>query len=324
MTTDLLVTGGSGMLGSALKALRPDAGFLSRGDGDLTDISQVRAIFRKHRPERVLHLAAKVGGVKQNALKNADFFTENVQINTNVLSVARETGVSRLISVLSTCAFPVFSDRASRESDLHSGMPFEGNLGYGCSKRMLDVHTCLLEKQYGCCFSTIAPVTMYGPRDNFDLEEGHVIGALIHKCCLRGRDGRELEVWGSGSAVRQFVYCGDVARILLESLERHDGPETTIVAADGGVTIRRLVESIVEVMGFDGKVVFNHGQPEGQLVKVVESESFSRRFPGFQFTPLKEGLSRTAEWFLSTDACPLLAVAGGTASSFGVKTRSSE
>lgn len=300
MQVDLLVTGGSGLLGSALKQLCSEATYVTSRDCDLRDLGQTRALFERFKPRRVLHLAAQVGGVKSNVAHNADLYTENVQINTNVLSVAQQCRVSRLISVLSSCAFALYGDRNSTEDDLHVGMPFEGNLGYGCSKRMLDLHTRLLWKQYGCKFSTVAPVTMYGPHDNFDREDGHVIGSLIHKAVAAKATGEPLEVWGSGNAIRQFVYVQDVARVLLQELDAFDGPETVIVAPDAGVRISELAHGIAKAVGYLGPLVFDRNKPEGVLVKRVQSKRFAVRFPGFQFTVLQEGLTETITWFLKT------------------------
>jgi GDP-L-fucose synthase len=297
VSTDLLVTGGGGLLGSALRELCPSATSVTSQDCDLTDLTQVRALFDRFKPRRVLHLAACVGGVQSNAAKNADLFTVNTQMNVNVLSVANQYEVQRLVSVLSSCAFALYPDRPSAEDDLHVGMPFEGNLGYGCSKRMLDVHTRLLWKQHGCRFSTIAPVTMYGPRDNFDLEDGHVIGALIHKMVMAKETGATVEVWGGGQAVRQFVYAKDVARVLLAELDSFEGPETLIVAPDQGVTIRALVGQIAQAIQFIGSIIFDRSKPEGVLVKRVKSIRFESRYPGFSFTPMEVGLAETVAWF---------------------------
>jgi GDP-L-fucose synthase len=297
VSVDLLVTGGPGLLGSAVRELRPDVVFLGSRDCDLVDLAQVRALFDRVMPRRVLHLAARVGGVKSNAAKNADLFTLNAQINTNLLRVAQESGVQRLISVLSSCAFAVHQDRSSTEEDLHVGMPFEGNLGYGYAKRMLDVHTHLLWKQYKCRFSTVTPVTMYGPKDNFNLENGHVIGALIHKMVQAKETRGRVEVWGSGNAVRQFVYVKDVARVLLDELETFDGPDTVIVAPDQGVTIRELANQIARALGFSGQLVFDRGKPEGVTIKRLKSIRFMLRHPGFVFTPLEKGLAETVNWF---------------------------
>ncbi|MDA1061291.1 MAG: NAD-dependent epimerase/dehydratase family protein [bacterium] len=294
---NLLITGGSGLLGSALKPLSHDAIFVDSQNADLRDLSQVRALFQKFRPSHVIHLAAKVGGVRANAEQNADLFTHNVQINTNVLGVACEMGVTRLISILSSCAFNLYPDQDSSEDDLHVKVPFEGNLGYGYSKRMLDIHTKLLCNQYGCRFSTIAPVTMYGPHDNFDVENGHVISSLLHKSILAKKQEKPLQVWGGGQAIRQFIYVEDVAKLLLEMLTCYDGPETTIIASDDGVTIRELVDEIVKSIGYEGMVEFDKTKPEGVLVKRLKSNKFDQQYPNFSFTPLQKGLQKTVEWF---------------------------
>ncbi len=297
MRPKILVTGGGGLLGHALKDICPEAVFVTSRDADLTELRDVRRLFEAVKPEQVIHLAAKVGGVKKNAGSNADLFTANAQINTNVLSVAKEYRVSRLISVLSSCAFNFYPDRASTEDDLHAGMPFGGNLGYGYSKRMIDIQTRLLWEQNGCRFSSVTPVTMYGPNDNWDLEDGHVLGALIHKCHLAKQQNRNLEVWGSGDAIRQFVYSYDVARLLLKALEVFSGYETVIIAADRGITMRDLAKAVAKTMGFKGEIVFDKSRPEGQLLRVVESRLFKDRLGDFKFTPFEQGLRETTAWF---------------------------
>lgn len=297
MRAEILVTGGSGLLGNAVQKLLPGAFFADSKVCDLRDVGAVERLFETRRPAKVLHLAAVVGGVKSNAERNAEMFAQNVLINTNVLSTAQKHKVSRLVSVLSTCTFPP-SDRPCNEKDLHSGMPYEGNAGYGYSKRMLDVQTRLIAKDSGLRFSTVTPVTMFGPHDDWDPENGHVISALIRKCVAAKEEKSEFSVWGSGEAVRQFVYCEDVARVLVQELERFDGPGTMIVAPDRGITIQALAHRIAETVGFGGKIHFDRSKPEGQRVKVVESLCFGNRYPGFSFTPLEEGFRRTVAWFL--------------------------
>jgi len=257
----------------------------------------VERLFETHRPKRVLHLAAEEGGVKANAEKNSDFLELNLRINLNVLGAAQKFGVTRLVSILSSCAFHFYTARPSTEHDLHAGLPFDGNLGYGYSKRVLDVQTQLLSRQYGSQFSTLAPVTLYGPHDNCDLDGGHVIGSLIHKCFLAKQENKPFEVWGSGNATRQFLYSFDLAKILLKELDSFDGPETTVIAPNDGIAIRDLAHLIAQAMNFSGPIIFDSTKPEGQLVKVLKSNRFSRRFPDFSFTSLEDGLKATAEWF---------------------------
>ena len=296
---DLLVTGADGPLSHAVRALCPTATFVTRRDADLTDLEETRELFELIKPRCVLHLASVAGDVKSHARQGADLFGANVQINTNVLAVSQQTGVERLISLLSSCAFPLFPDRPSTEDDLQIGMPFRGNLGSGYAKRMLDVHTQLLRDQHGCRFSTMAPVSMYGPNDRFDPDRGHVMGALIQKCYAAKTQGAPFEVWGSGRAMRQFVYAPDVARLLLHSLHIDDGPRTVIVAPDDGIAIFDLAQLIVQAMGYDREPVFDRTKPEEVLVKTLRSRRFHAQFKDFQFTALEQGLRETVAWFLS-------------------------
>jgi len=293
----ILITGGSGLLGRAVHELLPEAVCLSRQDGDLRDPVQVKALFDRHRPYGVLHLAAKVGGVKANAEANADFYSENVLINVNVLNAAKEAGVQRMISLLSSCAYKTYPERSSTEDDLHEGLPYEGNLGYGISKRMLEIQSRLISKQYGCEFSTLTPVTLFGPHDNFSLETGHVAAALIHKCLLAKKTAGPLKVWGSGLAVRQFVYVKDAARLLRDWIQRGGYQESVIMAPDEGLTIRDLAVQIAEVCGFTGEIQFDTTLPEGQRIRRLKSLRFQEVFPAFKFTPLKRALQETVEWY---------------------------
>lgn len=299
MTGPLLVTGGTGLLGSAIREVYPHARFLSRADGDLRDIGAAHRIFSEIRPAKVLHLAARVGGVKDNAAHNSRFFEENALINTAVLAAARQARVPTVISLLSSCAFPLFKERPTTESDLQTALPYDGNAGYGYAKRMLDLHTRLAAAEEGMRWSTMTPVTMYGPNDSFDPERGHVVGSLIRRCWEAKTQGTPYTVWGSGRAVRQFLFVRDAARLVLDGLDRSLGPETTIVAPDEGITIKTLAESIAQAMNYTGPIVFDRNQPEGVLVKRLHSTKFSSQFPGFQFTPLQEGLTETVRWFMS-------------------------
>ena len=176
-------------------------------------------------------------------------------------------------------------------------MPFHGHAGYGYAKRMLDLQIHLLKKQYGCNFTSITPVTIFGPNDNWNFNEGHVVGALVSKCFLAKKNGTPFEVWGSGRAVRQFVFSEDIARVLLEVLETYNEPETVIVSASAGVTIKELAETIAKVMDFRGEIRFDSSKPEGQLIRVLNNDKFQKLFPKFKFSPLEESLKRTVDWY---------------------------
>lgn len=298
MSGPLLVTGGSGFLGTAIRRIHPQALFLSSADGDLRDPGVAERMISALRPSIILHLAGRVGGLKDNAAHNAAFFEDNALINAAVLSAARRARVPKVISLLSSCAFPLFAGRPTTEDDLHDALPYDGNTGYGYAKRMLDLHTRLAATEQDLAWTTVTPVTMYGPHDRFDAESGHVVGSLIRRCWDAKTLGTPYTVWGSGRAVRQFVYVGDVARLLVELCGRVTAPATTILAPDDGITIRTLAEAVARAMDYQGSILFDSAQPEGVLVKRLRSTRCSSQFPGFSFTPLETGLADTVRWFL--------------------------
>lgn len=301
MTGPLLVTGGSGLLGRAVRRLRPDGVYLSSRDGDLRDRGVAEQLLRSIRPGRILHLAGVVGGVKANAADNARFLEENILINTAVLSAARQLRIPRLTAMLSSCAFPMFADRPTTEADVQNAMPYDGNAGYAYAKRMLDLHVGLAAKEAGLMWNSLTPVTMYGPHDSFDLESGHVVGALIRRCHDARTHGTAFTVWGTGRAIRQFVYVDDVARLALGALSGGWGSGTTIVTPDEGVSIAHLARTIGRVMNYSGPIVFDDAKPEGMLVKRLRSTTFDERFPGHRFTSLTDGLTEAVRWFLSRE-----------------------
>lgn len=292
----ILVTGGSGMVGKALQKILPDAAYISRNDADLRNPDETSKIFKEIRPSQVIHLAASVGGVKANAKHNIQFFTDNLRIDTNVLQTATTNKIERLLAILSGCSYAFYDNSPTFEEDLHKGLPFEGNLGYGYAKRVLDVHCQLINKQYRFDYGTVTPVTMFGPHDNFDLEEGHVIGALIHKCLLAKETSGTFTVWGDGNAVRQFVYVDDVARVLVNLLD-YKKTASAIIAPDTGISVSTLVNKIAKIVDFEGPIQYDHSQPVGLQKKILQSRSFSEIFPGFEFTPIDESLTATIKWF---------------------------
>lgn len=291
------MTGGNGLVGNAIKTICPEAHFTNRKEADLTDICQVENLFHKYKPRAVIHLAAKVAGVKENAKKNADMFTTNVLINTNVLHAAQIYKTEKLVTVLSNCVFREHPEAPPTEKEIHIQMPFQGHLGYGYAKRMLDLQIHLLHQQYQCDFTSITPVTIFGPNDDWNFNKSHVVGSLIHKCFLAKKNRAPFEVWGSGNAIRQFVYSFDVARILMEVLKKHNGPETIIVAPNNGISIRLLAETIAKLFNFDGKIVFDSTKPEGEMIRVLNNSKFKNLFHNFKFTSMKDALNSTIDWF---------------------------
>ena len=198
-----LVTGGTGMLGHAISAIDDNIVTIGSADGDLRDYHHCLRVFHRYRPSRVIHLAAKVGGVKGNANHLGDYYRDNVLINTNVLECARLHGVEKLLSVMSTCVYPDAVTYPLTEPQIHAGLPHPSNYAYAYAKRMLDIQSRAYREQYGCNFITTIPNNMFGPNDNYDKENGHVIPSLIrkiHEAKLAADD--KVTLWGDGTALR--------------------------------------------------------------------------------------------------------------------------
>ena len=260
-------------MGCALRGLAEgNTYFATREDGDLTDYEATRALFRRVEPTHVIHLAALVGGIGGNLMHSGDFFRSNILINTNVLDAAREVGVEKLVSYMSTCVFPNDASYPLTVDQLHLGPPHPSNFGYAYAKRMLEVQSRAYRAQWGMNYVVLIPTNIYGPHDNWNLTEGHVVPALIHKCAVAKQSGDPLVVWGSGTPLREFVYSRDVAALSLWAAAEYDSETPLILTSGIEVSIRNLVESVVEAMGFQGEVVFDADKPDGQFRKPSSAE----------------------------------------------------
>lgn len=289
----VLVTGASGFIGRALLAAAPSLVGVTRADADLRDRSAVAALFRRIRPSRVIHLAAVTGGVQFHQDRHAEVLLANTQIDANVLDAAAESGVGRLVALVSSCAYPSLDQPAS-EADLHTGAPYAGSLGMGLAKRHLDqvCRTISGPTSRTGAYTTITPVTVYGPGERSDADRSHVVPALIARALTARRAGGPLLVWGTGAAVRQFLYIDDLVSLLLDEIARDTAPPTMIIAPDHGCTIRTLADTIAAIVGVTAPPEYT-GQQEGQRVKQLRSVLFEARHPGVTFTPFDTGLART-------------------------------
>jgi len=305
----VLVTGGNGLVGSAIKAAVKDSStmqfyFPTRQDVDLRDAAQTLRYFQEIQPTHVIHCAAKVGGLFLNMSKPVEMLEENLLINSNVLRAAHETDVKRLVACLSTCIFPAIPPSYPLKEDmLHDGAPHESNFAYAHAKRLLEVQCEAYRKQHRRDFVCVTPTNVYGPHDNFNLANAHVIPALIHKLFMCDRTKSDLMLKGTGRPLRSFVYSGDLAKILLwrTFLEYDDdmSPHNMIISADEpAVTIAALVEKLATLMDFRGKIYFqgDHGS-DGQYQKPCCNWLFKQWNPNFKFTSLEDGLKETIAWF---------------------------
>jgi GDP-L-fucose synthase len=290
-----LVTGGTGMVGSAINA---DIKIGSK-DCDLRDPHAVDTLFAQKQPQNVIHCAAKVGGVGSNMLYKGQYFYDNIMINTNVIESARKHNVKNLVCFLSTCVFPDNVKYPLTIDQIHQGEPHSSNYPYAYSKRMADIQIRAYKEQYNLNYKSVIPCNIYGPNDNFNVENGHVLPALIHKCYLAKQNNTPLHIWGSGLPLREFIYSKDVAVITEWILQNYEESEPIILSTSEEISIRQLVEIVVKEMKFNGKVIFDTSKPEGQFRKPSDNSKLKELMPSFKFTPLEIGLQETIEWFVS-------------------------
>jgi GDP-L-fucose synthase len=299
----IVVTGGAGFLGSyVVEALRGRGAkevFVPRSkDYDLVRMDAVRALYRDTQPTVVLHLAARVGGIGANRSNPGKFFYDNLMMGVQLIEVAREVGLKKLVALGTICAYPKFCPVPFKEEDLWNGYPEETNAPYGLAKKMLLVQSDAYRRQYGLDSIVLFPVNLYGPRDNFDLETSHVIPALVRKCVeARERGERRIVVWGTGAASREFLHARDAAEGILAATERYDKSEAVNLGAGFEIKIRDLVPLVARLCRFDGEIVWDPSRPDGQPRRMLDTSKALREFGWKARIPFEEGLRETVDWF---------------------------
>ena len=296
------VTGGNGFLGRQvvrqLKAGGADVSTFSSGQYNLTRQADVTKMYEDFRPEIVIHLAAKVGGIGANRDNPGSFFYENAIMGIEVMEQARHHGVEKLVQVGTVCAYPKFAAIPFSEDDLWSGYPEETNAPYGLAKKMLLVQAQAYREQYGFNAIYLLPVNLYGPGDNIDLHNSHVIPALIRKC-LEAKEAKaeSVEVWGTGTPTREFLYVEDAARAIVLAAEKYDKPAPVNIGSSEEISIKNLTELIVELTGFKGKVRWDRTKPDGQPRRKLSVERATKEFGFRSTTPFRVGLGETIRWY---------------------------
>ena len=297
----LLVTGQSGLIGSQFKG---DIISLNSKVCDLRNqaatndiIGFYTSLHEDHAVDRIIHCAAKVGGVGHNMNHKGEFFYDNIMINSNIIEAARTCGVKKIVVFLSTCIFPDDVEYPLTEKKIHLGPPHESNDGYAYAKRMAAVHLKAYREQYGLNYTSVIPCNVYGTNDNFNLESGHVIPSLIHKCYLARENGTDFEVWGSGTPLREFIYSKDVAELTEWVLDNYDESEPIILSTSQEISIKDLVHTIGDLMNFKGEYKWLSDKPDGQYRKPSDNSKLLSYLPDYKFTPIEEGLKETIEWF---------------------------
>ena len=301
-----LLTGANGLVGSTIKA---ELRLYNRKHLDLREWLPTYTLFKTLQPEAVIHTAAKVGGVGANMTHMGEFFYDNMMINLNVLEAARKTGVKKVVSFLSTCIFPDEVEYPLTEDKLHLGEPHSSNYGYAYAKRMLEVQSRAYNQQYGVelegnkmCFNTkylsVIPTNIYGPNDNFNLQNSHVVPALIHKCYLAKRDNTPFWVWGNGSPLREFIYSEDIGELTQLVLDHYEGDDPLILSTGEEHTIRQAVIAVADAFDFQGQIVYDIDKPNGQHRKPTSNLLLKNFVPEYKFTPFEEGIKKTVDWFV--------------------------
>ena len=265
---------------------------------DLTNFTDALNLVGKVRPDAVIHLAAKVGGVKGNSEFVGDFFRENILINTNVLEACRWYDVPKVVSLLSTCIYPDNATYPLSEDQIHSGAPHISNFGYAYAKRMLHVQSMAYRKQFGSNFICAVPNNLFGKNDNFDLENGHVIPAVIRKVYeAKSFEKENVTFWGDGSALREFTYNEDIAGSLIFLMENYDGEAPVNIGNTKEISIRDLVGEIVDIFGYTGNVLWDTSKPSGQYRKPSDNSLLKSLGYSFKHTDIRKALTNTCEWF---------------------------
>lgn len=298
----VLVTGARGFVGSNLVPLLEKTGCelikVSRKDYDLTEQAEVRRMFAEKQPEVVFHLAGLIGGIMANKMYPANYNYQNLMVGTMVMHEAYKTGVEKYISLIGGCSYPATAPSPIKETELWNGYPQAESAPYSLAKAMSVVQAQSYRKQYGFNAIVVVPGNMYGPFDNFDLENSHVIPALIRKYYEACQNGvNEITAWGTGKPVRDFIYVEDACEAILKAAQTYNGAEIINISSGVQTTIKELVETVADVVGFKGEINWDTTKPDGQMLKGFDVTRM-REWLEFECkTSLREGLEKTFRWY---------------------------
>jgi GDP-L-fucose synthase len=299
----VMVTGGGGFLGQAVVKRLREAGpadiFVPRSsDYDLRRRADIERAIADGRPDVIIHLAAVVGGIGANRENPGRFFYENAIMGIELIEAARLAGIEKFVTIGTVCAYPKFTPVPFHEDDLWDGYPEETNAPYGVAKKMLLVQGQAYREQYGMRIIFLIPVNLYGPGDNFDPSSSHVIPALIKKCVdARDAGADHIDVWGTGSASREFLYVDDAAAGIVLGADRYDDPAPVNLGVGQEITIRELVELIARLTRFEGEIRWDATKPDGQPRRALDTSRARERFGFVAGTSFEDGLRTTIDWY---------------------------
>lgn len=298
----VLVTGGYGLVGSAIQNIykKYDHQFIfsNTKECNLLNYDEVEKYLNKIKPDIIIHLAAIVGGLFKNINEPVKMYEDNIILNLNVLKAAHNCNIQNIISCLSTCIFPDNIKYPINEKMLNDGPPHESNFSYAYAKRMLEIHSTSYRKQFNRNYICIIPTNIYGPSDNFSLQDGHVIPALIHKCYLSKLNNEDFEIRGSGSPLRQFIYSEDLAELILWMIENYKDTESIILSVKDEISIKEVGEIIAKKFEYQDRIIFNTNYSDGQYKKTADNKKLVSINKEFKFTNINLGIDKTIDWFI--------------------------
>jgi GDP-L-fucose synthase len=305
----LLITGGTGLVGNGIKSISNQFPnykyiYISSKDYDLSKMEETKKMFEFYNPNYVIHLAACVGGLYKNMNNKVEMLEKNLMINYNVIKCSHYYKVEKLISCLSTCIFPDKVTYPINESSLHDGPPHHSNDAYAYAKRMIEIQSRTYRENFGDNFICVTPTNIYGHHDNFDLENGHVLPALIHKCYLAKKNNENFVIRGSGTPLRQFIYSEDLGLLIMKILESKKNEENIIlsVSEKDEISIKDIGITIARAYNYEDRIIFDKNFSDGQYKKTVSNEKLLNKFPNFKFTNIEDGIKKTVEWFIANQS----------------------
>ena len=298
----ILVTGGYGLIGTAIQdqlKLHSEYEVLvpTKSNLDMTNQDQVEKTFYDFQPDVVINLAAKVGGILANKMHPVEFFQDNLLIGLNTYKYSQKYGVKNIVNAGAGCGYPLNASEPLMEGDLWNGVPQMESIAYSTAKKLLTIMGDVYEKQYGIISTTFIPSNVYGPSDNFNLETAHVVPALIHKFFLATKNPNyKVEVWGTGSAKRDFIFVNDVATGMLGAINAKN-TNVINIATGKQYSIKELVEEISLAFNHDKKIAWNNEQPSGSDSREMNTDKIKKLIPNWNPTPLRQGIACTVTWF---------------------------
>jgi len=299
----ILITGGAGFLGSFVvdklkKQGCRDIFIPGSKDYDLVQMEAVKRVYQDSKPDIVIHLAAKVGGIGANRANPGKFFYDNLMMGVQMMEIGKQVGIEKFVALGTICCYPKFTSVPFKEKDLWNGYPEETNAPYGLAKKMLLVQSQAYRQQYGFNSIFLMPVNLYGPGDNFNPESSHVIPALIKKCFDAIREDKDkIVVWGTGKATREFLYAEDAAEAIVLATEKYNKPDSVNIGAGFEISIKDLITLIAELTEFKGKIIWDTSKPDGQPRRKLDVSKAREEFGFVAKTDFQEGLRKTIEWY---------------------------